>query len=138
MAVDDLSASSEIASKGMKAQATRLRVISENLANADSTAEVPGGEPYRRKLVTFRNQLDRELEADTVKVKRIYNDRSALTSKYDPTHPGANEQGYVLQPNVNPLIEMMDMREAQRSYEANMNVIATSRQMVAKTLDLLR
>ena len=122
----------------MKAQATRLRVISENLANADSTAEVPGGEPYRRKLVTFRNQLDRELEADTVKVKRIYNDRSPLASKYDPTHPGANEQGYVLQPNVNPLIEMMDMREAQRSYEANMNVIATSRQMVAKTLDLLR
>lgn len=138
MAVDDLSASSEIASKGMKAQATRLRVISENLANADSTAEVPGGEPYRRKLVTFRNQLDRELEADTVKVKRIYSDRSPLTSKYDPTHPGANEQGYVLQPNVNPLIEMMDMREAQRSYEANMNVIATSRQMVAKTLELLK
>ncbi len=136
--MDDLSASSQIASKGMKAQATRLRVISENLANANSTAEVPGGDPYRRKLVTFRNALDRELEANTVKVRRIYNDQSALTSKYDPAHPGANEQGYVLQPNVNPLIEMMDMREAQRSYEANMNVIATSRQMVAKTLELLK
>lgn len=138
MAMDDLSASSEIASKGMKAQATRLRVISENLANADSTAEVPGGDPYRRKLVTFRNALDRELEANTVRVKKIYNDQSQLTSKYDPMHPGANEQGYVLQPNVNPLIEMMDMREAQRSYEANMNVISTARQMVSKTLDLLR
>jgi len=138
MAMDDLSASSEIAARGMKAQSTRLRVISENLANADSTAEVPGGEPYRRKLVTFRNALDRELEANTVRVKKIYNDRSTLTSKYDPTHPGANEQGYVLQPNVNPLIEMMDMREAQRSYEANMNVISISRQMVAKTLELLR
>ena len=138
MAMDDLSASSEIAARGMKAQSTRLRVISENLANADSTAEVPGGEPYRRKLVTFRNALDRELEANTVRVKRIYNDRSQLTSKYDPTHPGANAQGYVLQPNVNPLIEMMDMREAQRSYEANMNVISVSRQMVAKTLDLLK
>ena len=136
--MDDLSSSSKIAAKGMKAQATRLRVISENLANADSTAEVPGGEPYRRKLVTFRNQLDKELEADTVKVKRIYNDKSKLQSKYDPTHPGANAQGYVLTPNVNPLIEMMDMREAQRSYEANMNVIATTRQMVAKTLDLLK
>ena len=136
--MDDLTASSEIASKGMKAQATRLRVISENLANADSTAEVPGGEPYRRKLVTFRNALDKHLEADIVKVKRIYNDKSKLTSKYEPTHPGANAQGYVLVPNVNPLIEMMDMREAQRSYEANMNVISTSRQMVAKTLDLLK
>lgn len=136
--MDDLSSSSEIAAKGMKAQATRLRAISENLANADSTAEVPGGEPYRRKLVTFRNQLDRELEADTVKVKRIYNDKSKLPSKYDPTHSGANVQGYVLTPNVNPLIEMMDMREAQRSYEANMNVITTSRQMVAKTLELLK
>lgn len=136
--MDDLSSSSQIAAKGMKAQATRLRVISENLANADSTSEVPGGEPYRRKLVTFRNALDREIEADVVKVKRIYNDRGKLPSKYDPTHPGANAQGYVLQPNVNPLIEMMDMREAQRSYEANMNVISTSRQMVAKTLDLLK
>jgi flagellar basal-body rod protein FlgC len=136
--MDDLSSSSQIAAKGMKAQATRLRVISENLANANSTSEVPGGEPYRRKLVTFRNQLDKELEADAVKVKRIYNDRSKLPSKYDPTHPGANPQGYVLQPNVNPLIEMMDMREAQRSYEANLNVISTSRQMVAKTLELLK
>ena len=136
--MDDLSSSSQIAAKGMKAQATRLRVISENLANADSTSETPGGEPYRRKLVTFRNQLDKELHADTVKVRRIYNDRGKLPLKYDPTHPGANATGYVLQPNVNPLIEMMDMREAQRSYEANMNVISTSRQMVAKTLDLLK
>ncbi len=136
--MDDLKASSEIASKGMKAQATRLRVISENLANADSTSEVAGGEPYRRKLVTFRNQLDKALGADTVKVRKILNDKSKLPSKYDPAHPAANAQGYVLQPNVNPLIEMMDMREAQRSYEANMNVISTSRQMVAKTLELLK
>ena len=136
--MDDLKISSQIASHGMKAQATRLRVISENLANADSTAEKPGMEPYRRKLVTFRNQLDRALEADTVKVKKIHNDQSKLQSKYDPTHPGADEKGYVLVPNVNPLVEMMDMREAQRSYEANMNVISTSRQMVAKTLELLK
>tara|TARA_R110000868_G_scaffold59946_1_gene183848 strand:+ start:1339 stop:1749 length:411 start_codon:yes stop_codon:yes gene_type:complete len=136
--MDDLSISSKVAAAGMKAQATRLRVIAENLANADSTSEVPGGDPYRRKVVTFRNALDRELEADTVKVKRIYSDRSELDSKYDPMHPAADENGYVLQPNVNPLIEMMDMREAQRSYEANMNVISTSRQMIAKTLELLK
>ncbi len=136
--MDDLKASSEIAAKGMKAQATRLRVISENLANADSTSEVPGGQPYRRKVITFRNALDKQLEADVVKVKRIFNDKGKLPSKYDPAHPGADAQGYVLQPNVNPLIEMMDMREAQRSYEANMNVISASRQMVSKTLDLLK
>jgi len=136
--MDNLSASSKIAAHGMKAQATRLRVISENLANVNSTSEVPGGEPYRRKLITFRNTLDRELEANTVTVKKIYDDKTQLNTKYDPTHPAANAEGYVLIPNVNPLIEMMDMREAQRSYEANMNVITTSRQMVAKTLELLR
>ena len=136
--MDDLGSSSQIAAKGMKAQATRLRVISENLANADSTSEVPGGEPYRRKLVTFRNALDKELEADIVKVKRIYNDKSKLPSKYDPAHPGANAQGYVLTPNVNPLIEMMDMREAQRSYEANLSAIRTSRTMMQGTIDILR
>src|SRR5688572_16574118 len=108
--MDDLKVSSQIASHGMKAQATRLRIISENLANVDSTAETPGGDPYRRKLVTFRTALDKELEADTVKVKRIFNDQSKLHSKYDPSHPGANAEGYVLVPNVNPLIEMMDMR----------------------------
>jgi len=136
--MDDLSISSKVASAGMKAQATRLRVISENLANADSTSEVPGREPYRRKLITFRNALNRELDADTVKVKKVFNDQSVLKSKYEPSHPGADPQGYVQVPNVNSLVELMDMREAQRSYEANMNVISTSRSMVAKTLELLK
>ena len=138
MTMDNLSASKDIAAHGMKAQATRLRVIAENIANANSTSEVPGGEPYRRKLITFRNTLDRELEANTVVVKRIYDDQTSLGVKYDPAHPAADDDGYVLTPNVNPLIEMMDMREAQRSYEANMNIISTSREMVAKTLELLR
>jgi flagellar basal-body rod protein FlgC len=136
--MDDLKASSEIAASGMKAQATRLRVISENLANADSISDTAGKEPYRRKLVTFRNQLDKQLQADTVKVNKIVNDESKLTSKYDPNNPAADAKGYVLIPNVNPLIEMMDMREAQRSYEANMDVISTSRQMVQKTLDMIK
>ena len=136
--MDDLSISSKVASAGMKAQATRLRIISENLANADSTSEIPGREPYRRKLVTFRNALNKEIDADTVKIKRIFNDKAPLKSKYDPSHPGANAEGYVQVPNVNSLIEMMDMREAQRSYEANLNIISTSRSMVSKTLELLR
>lgn len=138
MTMDNLSASSKIAAHGMKAQATRLRVIAENLANVNSTSEVAGGEPYRRKLITFRNALDRELEANTVQVKKIFDEQTALGRRYDPAHPAADNEGYVLTPNVNPLIEMMDMREAQRSYEANMNVITTSREMASKTLELLR
>ena len=138
MTMDNLDASSKMASHGMKAQATRLRVIAENLANVNSTSEVPGGEPYRRKLITFRYTLDRELEANTVKVKKMFDDQTALSSRYDPAHPAADDQGYVLTPNVNPLIEMMDMREAQRAYEANLNIITTSRQMMTKTLELLR
>ena len=136
--MDDLSISSRVASSGMKAQATRLRIISENLANADSTSEIPGREPYRRKLITFRNQLNKEIEADTVRVKKIFNDQTPLKSKYDPAHPGANNEGYVQIPNVNSLVELMDMREAQRAYEANLNVISTSRSMVSKTLELLK
>ncbi len=136
--MDDFSTSSKLPSAGMKAQSTRLRVISENLANADSTSEIPGREPYRRKLITFRNALNKELGADQVKVKRIMNDSTPLKSKYDPAHPGANAEGYVQIPNVNALVELMDMREAQRSYEANMNVISTSRSMVSKTLELLK
>ena len=115
---DDLKISSQIASKGMKAQATRLRVISENLANTDSTAETPGGEPYRRKLVTFRNQLDKALGADKVQIDKVTTDKSDFEKRFDPQHPAADKDGYVLTPNVNSLVELMDMRQAQRSYEA--------------------
>ena len=136
--MDDLSVASRIAAHGMKAQATRLRVISQNLANVDSVSERPGGEPYRRKTILFRDMMDRELKADTVTVRRIEEDMGPLERRYDPNHPGADEQGYVLIPNVNPLIEMMDMRESQRSYEANMQVVSVSRQMMSATLDLLK
>lgn len=136
--MDDLSKASRIASFGMKAQSKRLRVVSENLANVDSLATVPGGEPYRRKLVTFRNQLDRALEADVVRARRTVRDMSDFGREYNPGHPAADANGYVLKPNVNPLIEAMDMREAQRSYEANLHVITISREMMSKTLELLR
>ena len=122
----------------MKAQGTRLRVISENIANAQSMAQSPGGTPYRRKTITFKNQLDRQVGLDLVNVKNIGTDQAEFGKKYNPSHPAADQDGYVQTPNVNTLVEMMDMREAQRSYEANMNVISTSRQMVAKTLELLK
>lgn len=136
--MDDLSVSKTIAASGMKAQAQRLRVIAENMANADSLAKRPGGEPYRRKTVTFRTELDRATGAELVKVGRVSRDRSELERKYDPTHVAADADGYILRPNVNPLVETMDMKEAQRTYEANLNVISISKDMMSKTLDLIR
>ena len=136
--MDDLLKANAIAASGMKAQATRLRVVSENLANADSIAETPGGQPYRRKLVTFKNILDRQVGADTVRVTKIVPDKSEFSKQYDPGHPAADASGYVMKPNVNTLVEMMDMREAQRSYDANVAVISTSKDMLKKTIDMLR
>ena len=136
--MDDLQKSSNVAVSGMKAQAERLRVISENLANADSTAQTPDGLPYRRKVVTFKNELDRATGVNRVVVNKVKTDPSDFNKKYDPNHPAADRDGYVLTPNVNSLVEMMDMREAQRSYEANMNVITTSRTMLSQTVQLLR
>lgn len=126
-----------ISASGLRAQGTRIRVIAENLANAESTAQTPGGEPYRRKTITFKQELDRATGADLVKVNKIQTDGSDYELKYDPAHPAANAQGYVLMPNVKPLIEMTDMREAQRSYEANATAIETSKNMLIRTLGIL-
>ena len=134
----DLMDSLAISAAGMRVQGERLRVISENIANADSVSEVPGGDPYRRKTITFQNALDRELGANLVKVKKVGLDPSEFTRKYDPSNPAADKSGYVKLPNVNALIEMNDMREAQRSYEANLKVIEVSRGMLQRTIDLLR
>lgn len=134
----DLNASMNIAASGMRAQGHRLRVISENLANADSTALTPEGLPYRRQTVVFQNTLNRELGVELVEVANVNTDPSPFRSEYRPGHPSADPEGYVLTPNVSSLIEMMDMREAQRSYEANLNVVTTARQMAMKTLELLR
>lgn len=127
-----------IASSGMKAQGDRLRVVAENIANADSTGKTPEEEPYRRKVVIFQNMLDKDLGINTVKVSSRRPDMSDFQKKYDPTHPAADEKGYVLYPNVNSIVEMMDMREARRGYEANLNVIEVSKSMLSRTLDLLR
>lgn len=134
----DLSTSQAIAVAGMRAQGTRLRVVAENLANASSTAAQPGGDPYRRQVVTFRDTMDRALGVETVAVKGVSHDQSDFQRRYEPGHPSADADGYVMYPNVNVLVEMMDMKEAQRSYEANLNVLDTSRSMVMQTIDLLR
>ena len=134
----DLYNTMAVSASGMKAQGTRLRVIAENLANANTTAETPGDLPYRRKTVTFANELDRQLGVDTVRVAKIGVDKSDFQRRYDPSHPSADADGYVLLPNVNTVVESMDMREAQRSYEANLSVIESARQMLSRTIDILR
>lgn len=136
--MDDLFKSLEISAAGMKVQGTRLRVISENIANADSLPQDPGGQPYRRKLVTFKSELDRRLGLETVRIDRIRPDRSEFEKRFDPNHPAADADGYVLIPNVNTLIEIMDMREAQRSYEANLSVIKASKGMLQGIIEVLR
>jgi flagellar basal-body rod protein FlgC len=134
----DFLKSMAIAASGLRAQAGRMRVISENIANADSTAAQPGADPFRRKIPTFRSDLDRALDARTVALGPVRTDPSAFRLKYEPGHPSADANGNVKYPNVNPLIEMSDMREAQRSYEANINVISATRRMIQRTLDILK
>ena len=134
----NLETSLKIAAAGMQVQSARLRVTSENLANAQSTAQEPGADPYRRKTISFANALDRATGAELVQVRRYGEDRSPFEMRFEPSHPAANEAGYVKYPNVSPLVELMDMREAQRSYEANLNAITLTRNLVKQTLDLLR
>ncbi|MCG8491750.1 MAG: flagellar basal body rod protein FlgC [Sneathiellales bacterium] len=134
----DLIKSMAISASGMKAQGERMRVISENLANKDSVGKTAGEDPYRRKMVSFSNELDRELGAKKVVVDNVVEDKSDFGLKYDPNHPAANEDGYVKVPNVNALVEVMDMKETQRSYQANLGAIDASKRMIMQTLDILR
>jgi flagellar basal-body rod protein FlgC len=136
--MSDLNTSLSISSAGMKAQSLRMRVIAENIANAGSTGETPNDLPYRRQVVTFANELDRASGAQMVEVSKISRDPSQFQRRYMPGHPAADGDGYVLYPNVNSLIETMDMREAQRSYEANLNVIEVARMMLMRSIDMLR
>jgi flagellar basal-body rod protein FlgC len=115
-----------------------VRIIAENVANADSTAITPGGDPYRRQTVQFKNELDRTTGITKVSVSKVGKDKSDFGLRYDPGNPGANAQGYVKLPNVKTMIEMMDLKQAQRSFEANVNVIDTSKSMMQRTIDLLR
>lgn len=134
----DLVKAIKISASGMQAQGVRMRIISENLANAGSLGGSAGEDPYRRKTVTFKNELDRTLGARLVKIHSIGFDKAEFGRKYDPHHPAADEGGYVSTPNVNGLVEVMDMREARRSYEANLNIIEASKRMLERTIDILR
>jgi flagellar basal-body rod protein FlgC len=134
----DFLKSISIAASGLRAQAGRMRVIAENIANADSTAKTPGADPYRRKIPTFQSEIDRSLDAHVVTMGRLKPDQSEFQSKYQPGHPAADAAGNVKYPNVNGLVEMTDMREAQRSYEANINVIGATRRMIQKTIEILK
>ena len=134
----DINASMVIAASGMRAQSNRMRIIAENIANANSTASTPEGDPYRRKVATVKSDFDRDLDATLVESGKPVEDMSEFRSQYDPGNPAADKQGYVKLPNVNPLIEVMDMREAQRSYEADLNVMEATKSMLARTVDLLK
>ncbi len=134
----DFSNSLDIAAAGMKVQGARLRVIAENVANADTTATEPGGEPYRRKTILFESEFSKQLETELVGIKGVKADKSEFGRDYRPDHPAADAEGYVLMPNVKTLIELTDMREAQRSYEANLRVMRTVRSMLEQTVSILR
>ncbi len=127
-----------IAASGLRAQAGRIRIISENIANADSVAQTPGGDPYRRRIPTFTSQLDRSLDARVVALGPVRPDTSDFKIKHEPGNPAADAAGNVKYPTVNPMIEMTDMRDAQRSYEANVNLIGATRAMIQRTLDILK
>lgn len=134
----DLATSMAVAAAGMRAQSSRMRTISENIANANSTAASAGGDPYRRKIATMQSEFDRALGATMVEAGKPVEDTSEFRTQYDPGNPAADKQGYVKLPNVNPLVEIMDMREAQRSYEADLTVMEASKTMLSRTVDLLR
>ena len=134
----DLTRALIISARGMDVQTTRLRVIAENLANQDTTGSTPGADPYRRKTVTFENRMDHALGAETVRVKEIGRDNGEMPKRYDPSHPAADAQGYVKTANVNSFVEVMDMREAQRSYAANLQVLQVSRGMLTRVIGMLK
>ncbi|NIX75015.1 flagellar basal body rod protein FlgC [Microvirga terricola] len=136
--IDPLQASSKLAGAGLEAQSMRLRIVSENIANAQSTGQTEGSDPYARKTITFRSELDRTLGAATVHVKDIGVDQAPFQLEYDPGNPAADAKGFVKMPNVNMLIEMADMREANRSYEANLQMMKQARSMIASMIDMMR
>ena len=133
----DFSKSMAVAASGLRAQTDRMKIIAENIANANSTSPQPGGDPYRRKIATISSSFDRELGANLVEAGKPMDDKSAFRTQYDPGNPNADKQGYIKLPNVDSLVEIMDMREAQRSYEADLTVMDATKSMMSRTVDLL-
>jgi flagellar basal-body rod protein FlgC len=127
-----------ISAAGLRAQGVRMRIIAENIANSSTKPLAPDMDPYRRKLISFKNELDRDLGVRTVTIAEITKDQTEFTKRFEPGHPGADKEGYVKIPNVNAMIELMDMREAQRSYRANIKVIEAAKRMMMRTIDMLK
>lgn len=125
-----------IATSALRAQQARMRIIAENLANANSVSTTAGGDPYRRQAPIF--EPTKVSGGMGVRMARVEPDKTAFKSDYQPGNPSADAQGYVKMPNVDPLVEALDMREAQRAYEANLNVIETARSIEMRTLDILK
>lgn len=136
--LDPLLSVMRTASSGLQSQSMRLKIVSENLANMDSTGTTPGADPYRRKMVTFEQTLDEASGAEMVSVKRVIRDQKPFRTEHDPSHPAADATGYIKRPNVEMMVEMADMREASRSYEANLQMIRQAREMSALIVDLLK
>ena len=136
--MDALQAALRVAGSGLAAQSARLRVVSENMANIQSTGQTPGADPYRRKTITFANEMDRLSGMELVQVKDVGTDPTAFSVEHDPGNPAADQDGNVKMPNVNMIAEMTDMRETNRSYEADLQVIKQSRDLIAMTIDLLK
>lgn len=136
--MDPLTASLKVAGSGLTVQSERLRIVSENLANAQSTGQTPGSDPYRRKTISFAAEIDRTTGASMVEVADVGRDDTAFPIEYQPGNEAANDAGYVKMPNVNVLVEMADMREANRSYQANLQVIKQARDLISMTIDLMR
>ncbi|MBC7801728.1 MAG: flagellar basal body rod protein FlgC [Gemmatimonadaceae bacterium] len=134
----DITKALAISARGMDVQTARLRTIAENLANQDTTGSTPGAEAYRRKVIAFENRMDRALDVETVRVRGIGPSKGDLPQRFDPSHPAADATGYVRTPNVNSFIEVMDMREAQRGYSANLNVMEVTRTMLTRTIEMLK
>ena len=136
--VADLTTSLQVSAAGMDVQVARIKIIAENLANQSTTGSSPGAEAYRRRTITFQNKLDTALGVETVSVKSVGTDKADSPLRYDPGNPAANKDGYVKTPNVNSFVELMDMRDAEQSYSANLNVASTTRTMLNRTLDLIK
>ena len=135
---EDLTTSLQISAAGMDVQTARIRVVAENLANQNTTGSGPGADAYRRRTISFQNRLDESLGVETVSVKSVGTDQNPQPMKYDPSNPAADKNGYVKTPNVNSFVELMDMRDAEQAYSANLNVASTTRTMLNRTLDLLK
>lgn len=134
----DLKTAVQVSASGLRAQSLRMRIIAENLANQDSVATQPGGNPYRRRVASFRAEVDRATGGTGVKIDAIDTDKTAFNRVYQPGSPAADAKGYVLTPNVNSLVETADMKAAQRSYEANLNAIDAAKSLTMRTIDLLK